>query len=255
MSSLAGLVQQSTEYGWLYIPSAIALGALHGLEPGHSKTLMAAFIIAVRGTVKQAVLLGVSAAISHSAVVWLVALIGLYWGNGKDTALNEPYFQLFSALIIVAIGAWMIIRVYRTHAAHAHAHNEGHDHHHEHEDSHALAHAHDIKHRFEGRQVTTGQIILFGLTGGLLPCPAAITVLLVCLQLKQLALGMVLVVCFSIGLALTLVASGVVAALGARAASRKVTWLPKLMENAPYLAGIIMLGIGATLAVDALNHM
>ena len=62
---------------WLFIPSAILLGALHGLEPGHSKTMMAAFIIAVRGTIGQAVLLGFAATLSHTAVVWLIALGGL----------------------------------------------------------------------------------------------------------------------------------------------------------------------------------
>jgi nickel/cobalt exporter len=69
------------------------------------------------------------------------------------------------------------------------------------QDAHERAHANDIKKRFAGRDVTTGQIVLFGLTGGLIPCPAAITVLLLCLQLKQIALGATLVLCFSIGLA------------------------------------------------------
>ncbi|STI85124.1 nickel/cobalt efflux protein RcnA [Escherichia coli] len=79
-------------------------------------------------------------------------------------------------------------------------------HHHEHgeyQDAHARAHANDIKRRFDGREVTNWQILLFGLTGGLIPCPAAITVLLICIQLKALTLGATLVVSFSIGLALT----------------------------------------------------
>ncbi len=59
------------------------------------------------------------------------------------------------------------------------------------------AHANDIRKRFTNREVTTGQIIVFGLTGGLIPCPAAITVLLLCLQVKEVALGGMLVLCFS----------------------------------------------------------
>ncbi len=66
MTSLTDLLAQGTSHAWLFIPTAILLGALHGLEPGHSKTMMAAFIIAVRGTVGQAVLLGLAAAISHN---------------------------------------------------------------------------------------------------------------------------------------------------------------------------------------------
>lgn len=64
------LLQQGN--GWFFIPSAILLGALHGLEPGHSKTMMAAFIVAVKGTVKQAVMLGLAATLSHTVIVWLI---------------------------------------------------------------------------------------------------------------------------------------------------------------------------------------
>ena len=78
MTSLTDLLQQGTAHAWLFVPSAILLGALHGLEPGHSKTMMAAFIIAVRGTVTQAVLLGLAATLSHTAVVWIIALGGQY---------------------------------------------------------------------------------------------------------------------------------------------------------------------------------
>ena len=67
MTPLAELLQQSSAHAWLFVPSAVLLGALHGLEPGHSKTMMAAFIVAIRGTVKQAVLLGLAATISHTA--------------------------------------------------------------------------------------------------------------------------------------------------------------------------------------------
>src|ERR1700682_5659786 len=68
MNSLPQLLQQATNSTWLFVPSAILLGALHGLEPGHSKTMMAAFIIAIRGTVWQAVLLGVAATSSPTIV-------------------------------------------------------------------------------------------------------------------------------------------------------------------------------------------
>ena len=82
-------------------------------------------------------------------------------------------------------------------------------------------HANDIRRRFADRNVTTGQIVIFGLTGGLIPCPASITVLSLRLQLKQVAMGAVLVLCFSVGLAATMVTVGVVAALGMRHAERR----------------------------------
>ena len=110
MTPFAEIIQQGTAHAWLFVPSSIVLGALHGLEPGHSKTIMAAFIIAIQGTVSQAVLLGLSATLSHTAVVWVVAVLGQYAGQEWGGEATEPYFQLASALIIVGVAVWMIWR-------------------------------------------------------------------------------------------------------------------------------------------------
>ena len=362
MSSFAELLQQGASQAWLYFPSAILLGALHGLEPGHSKTMMAAFIVAIRGTVKQAVLLGLAATLSHTAVVWLVAMVGMYLGQNLDAETTEPYFQLVSAAIIIAVALWMLWRTWRgeqmwrfeegnAHQHDHHQHNETHridtghgrielsifeegvpprwrlkslsghawpaaevsllstrpdgliqhfrfadqdgylesldeipephefnarlslghaghshdydlefrehGHGHEHseleelelsldgyQDAHERAHANDIRKRFSNRNVTTSQIIMFGLTGGLIPCPAAITVLLLCLQVKEVALGAVLVLCFSIGLAITLVSVGAAAAIGARQASNRWPWLGAVARRAPYLSSVLIIGVG-----------
>ncbi|MGH8355160.1 MAG: nickel/cobalt efflux protein RcnA [Pseudomonas sp.] len=357
MASFAELLQQGAAHAWLYFPSAILLGALHGLEPGHSKTMMAAFIVAIRGTVKQAILLGLAATVSHTAVVWLVALGGMYLGQNLDAETTEPYFQLASAVIIVAVALWMLWRTWRgeqmwrfeeggdhrhaeTHridtghgrielsifeegipprwrtqvlsghtwpaaevrlqtsrpdgliqqfrfadrggylesvdeipepheftarlslgqAGHAHDydldfHEHGQAHQHAgleglelslegYQDAHERAHANDIRKRFASRDVTTGQIILFGLTGGLIPCPAAITVLLLCLQVKEVALGAVLVLCFSSGLAITLVSVGAAAAVGARQASNRWPWLGTVARRAPYFSSLLIIGVG-----------
>ncbi|MCM8737862.1 nickel/cobalt efflux transporter [Azospirillum sp. A1-3] len=284
MPEFSALLQQGAANAWLFIPSAILLGALHGLEPGHSKTMMAAFIVAIRGTVGQAVLLGLAATVSHTAVVWAVALGGMWIGRGWNAETTEPYFQLASAVLIVAVALWMAARTWRDQrhetAGHAH-HHHGHDHEHAHhghshshgghthapagaldlgqsgyQDAHERAHASDIQRRFAGRHVTTGQIVLFGLTGGLIPCPAAITVLLLCLQLKEVTLGAALVVCFSIGLALTLVAAGAVAALGMRHAERR--WsdaFGKFARRAPYLSSAVIILVGIYVGVHALQGL
>ncbi|MGB4074508.1 nickel/cobalt efflux transporter [Pseudomonas sp.] len=358
MSSFVELLQQGASQAWLYFPSAILLGALHGLEPGHSKTMMAAFIVAIRGTVKQAILLGLAATLSHTAVVWLVAMAGMYLGQGLDAETTEPYFQLASAAIIITIALWMLWRTWRGeqmwrfeegndhhqhdethridtghgcielsifeegvpprwrlkslsghtwsaievsllatrpdgqteqfwfvdrggyleslveipephdftarlslgHTGHSHdydlefrEHSHGHEHAEQEElelslegyqDAHERAHANDIRKRFSSRNVTTSQIIMFGLTGGLIPCPAAITVLLLCLQVKEVALGAVLVLCFSIGLAITLVTVGAAAAIGARQASSRWPWLGAVARRAPYLSSLLIIGVG-----------
>jgi nickel/cobalt exporter len=368
MPSFADLVRQGSAHAWLFVPSAILLGALHGLEPGHSKTMMAAFIVAIRGTVAQAVLLGLAATISHTIVVWAIALGGMYLWQGVDAESFEPYLELASAVLIIAIALWMIRRTWQEqrrakaaagghdhdhhhghghggeirridtghglvaievfedgvpprwrirtvtghqwaagqvsvtterpdgtrqafafadrggylesvaeipephefvarlslgHDGHAHDydlsfaedHEHGRDHVHEelrgldvsaggYQDAHQLAHASDIRRQFADRNVTTGQIVMFGLTGGLVPCPASITILLLCLQLKQFTLGAALVLCFSIGLAITLVTVGAAAALGVRHASRRVSWFGSVAHRAPYLSGSLIILVG-----------
>ncbi|VUT05210.1 nickel/cobalt efflux protein RcnA [Klebsiella spallanzanii] len=279
MNDFTSLLQQGN--AWLFIPSAILLGALHGLEPGHSKTMMAAFIVAVRGTLKQAVLLGLAATVSHTAVVWLVAMAGLWFGRGWDAQTSEPWFQLISGILIVLIACWMLWRTW--HESHSHEHKHEHEHEHEHEphhhdhghphehkshvhqhplvaadnwqDAHQRAHAEEINRRFNGQQVTTGQIVLFGLTGGLIPCPASITVLLICLQLKKFSLGATLVLGFSVGLALTLVASGAIAALSVKHVANRWPGLNELSRKAPWISGGLIIVVGLYMMLHGWSNL
>jgi nickel/cobalt exporter len=356
MTDFSTLLQHGATNAWLFIPSAIILGALHGLEPGHSKTMMAAFIIAVGGTVSQAILLGLSATISHTAVVWVIALGGMYFGQKWGAETSEPYLQIASAVMIIGVALWMVWQTWKQgkmiESGHDHDHEEvkridtghgvvrlevfedgvlpcfrlfheskhGHvwaadqvkvvterpdgtsqtfsfvqrkgfveseqeipephefvarlslglashshdydvefvEHHHHaindyegldvsapgYQDPHELAHANDIRHRFANREVTTSQIIMFGLTGGLIPCPASITVLLLCLQLKQITLGATLVLCFSIGLALTMVFSGVLAALSVRHITKSWSGFGEFARKAPYFSSVLILAVG-----------
>ncbi|MGA2052821.1 MAG: nickel/cobalt efflux transporter, partial [Opitutales bacterium] len=279
---------------------AILLGALHGLEPGHSKTMMAAFIVAIRGTVTQAVLLGLSAAFSHSLIIWLLAAVALHYGPAWNAETTEPYLQIVSAVLIFGLAAWMFWRTRRdlrasvehdhqhshTHHHHEHhdhedhhehhhhgthhhhhddhPHNHDHEHHHHHhdapaalefQDAHEKAHAAAIERRFAGRPVTTGQIIFFGLTGGLMPCPASLTVLLICLQLKKFTLGFALVLCFSLGLAATMVLTGTIAALSARHAAKHFKGFGELARKAPYLSCALLVLMGTYFAYSGISHL
>ena len=275
MTEFTTLLQQGN--AWFFIPSAILLGALHGLEPGHSKTMMAAFIIAIKGTIKQAVMLGLAATISHTAVVWLIAFGGMVISKRFTAQSAEPWLQLISAVIIISTAFWMFWRTWRGernwlenmyghdhhhhdhehHQDHDHDHDHDHEHHHHHEhgdneeyqDAHARAHANDIKRRFDGREVTNWQILLFGLTGGLIPCPAAITVLLICIQLKALTLGATLVVSFSIGLALTLVTVGVGAAISVQQVAKRWNGFNTLAKRAPYFSSLLIGLVGVYMGV------
>ena len=318
MNDFSQLLQQGATNAWLFIPTAVILGALHGLEPGHSKTMMAAFIIAIRGTILQAVLLGVSAAISHSLIIWLLAAGALNFGSHWTAETTEPYLQLLSAIVVGGLAVWMFLRT-RTdlHAAkahsdaHSHGHIDGHAHAHPHphhhedvlesvtgireaddfdatlthadhghgsavlsgetgcheyvlpqeeyQDAHERAHATDIRKRFASQNVTTWQIILFGLTGGLLPCPAAFSILIICLQVKQFTLGFGLVLAFSAGLALTLVATGCLAAWSVRHAEKRFKGFSSFAQKAPYLSSAFLifvavyLGFHGWLGITALH--
>ena len=125
----------------------------------------------------------------------------------------------------------------------------------EYQDAHELAHANDIKKRFTNREVTTGQIVVFGLTGGLIPCPASITVLLLCLQLKRFALGATLVLGFSIGLALTMVMSGVIAAISVKHISKRWSGFGSWSRKAPYFSSGVMILIGCYVGFEGLKHI
>ncbi|WP_350336100.1 nickel/cobalt efflux transporter [Coralliovum pocilloporae] len=264
---LTSLIQSGSVSPVFLMAAAIVLGALHGLEPGHSKTMMAAFIIAVRGTVSQAILLGLSAALSHTAIVWILALIALSLGNELIGEELEPVFMMASGGIIIVMGAWIFIQQWRRakkRAAHSHGHHHGHGHNHGHshnhdhshdhdhshghdhldDDAHARAHAREIEERFGDGSATTGQTILFGLTGGLIPCSAAITVLILCLNLQQFWLGVTLVAGFSIGLAVMLVAVGSAAAIGMNYVLAKSGAFDRFMDRAPYVSAVLIVLVG-----------
>jgi len=277
MGEFSTFLQQGN--AWFFIPSAILLGALHGLEPGHSKTMMAAFIIAIKGTIKQAVMLGLAATFSHTAVVWLIALGGMYISRAFTAESVEPWLQLISAFIILGTATWMFWRTWQgernwlsdmqhddhdhhNHHAHDHHDHTHHEHHHDHsdlmgltegskayQDAHERAHASDIQRRFNGKEVTNGQILLFGLTGGLIPCPAAITVLLICMQLKAFTLGATMVLCFSLGLAITLVTVGVGAAVSIHQVAKRWSGFNALARKAPYFSSLLIGLVGLYMGI------
>lgn len=251
---------------WLFFPMAVFLGALHGLEPGHSKTMMTAFIVAIRGTVWQAFLLGLSATISHTAIIWILALVGLHYSSQLDIEELEPYFQVATGIVVIGLALWMLYRTRQAeaqahhHHDHVHEHPHGHGHNHHEEDvefgdAHERAHAAEIQKHLTGQNVTTGQVILFGLTGGLLPCPSAFAVLLVCLQLKKFSLGFGLVLGFSIGLALTLVTVGMIAALSVKHATKRFKGFGEFARKAPYASSAVLILIGLLVTIQGARHL
>ncbi len=358
----------------LYFPSAIALGALHALEPGHAKTLTAAYLIGTKGTKRDAVLLGVSVAATHSIVVIGMSVAALWLGKETLTDQWMHWLQVVSGVFVIMLGTWMlwrrlalIARIKRAKAdaehhvhhhgapdpfvfnsglvqgvleivntphgerfrmsverstfvlkasvkimrangkveelellpdssspnsfessiapeephefsavlmlqggestealpftmteppghEHGHEHDHGHDHGdhgHSHDDmdddEHARAHAATLpEYAKAGERPTMGQIIAFGAAGGMIPCPASVTVMLLALSIGQTGMGLFTVLGFSLGLAITLVGIGlmVVTGLTRLASGGRMSWVA---QQAPIISAsmVILSGVFA----------
>jgi nickel/cobalt exporter len=107
MPELTAVIQGSAAHAWLYLPVAVLLGAMHALEPGHAKSLMAAYIVAIRGTASQATLLAISATVGHTIVVWALALGALAIGERYIVDQAEPWLTALSGILIVLLAMRM----------------------------------------------------------------------------------------------------------------------------------------------------
>jgi len=167
MPDLSQIIQVSAAHAWFYLPVAVILGALHALEPGHAKSLMAAYIVSIRGTPGQAALLGLSAAVGHTIIVWILAIAAFLFGRNMIAEQAEPWLTLLSGVLVTLLAIRMFLRL----RIGSHNHKHHHDHHHHH------GHLHDHGHMHHERQIKNGasaaDIVWFGFSGGLLPCPAA----------------------------------------------------------------------------------
>jgi nickel/cobalt exporter len=357
----------------LYLPSAIVLGALHALEPGHAKTLTAAYLVGTKGTHRDALILGVSVAFAHSIVVVLLAVTGVWLGQEAFTDRAMYWLSVASSLIVILLGCYLLyrrwprnarlhspehdhanaesrhlapdpfrfsfekaagvlaivetsagerfrlelagetaisgatVRIIRPHnfveelamvrqldggwesdkapaephefdamleletaertqelvfrmtepAGHEHAHSDHcHGTHHIHngldvdEIAHARAHAATLPDYVQrGERPSVGQIMAFGAAGGLVPCPAAVTVMLLAISVNRAGNGLLMVLGFSIGLAITLVGIGlaVVTGLKALGSQDRFAWLSR---RAPIIsAAVVVLSGGAALAI------
>lgn len=335
-------------FTWMYFPTALMLGALHALEPGHAKTLTAAYLIGIKGTKRDAFFLGLSVAATHSIVVIGLAVGALWLGRETFTQDVSHWLQVGSGAVVVILGFWMLIRRVRqmNRAKHHHApdpvqvrgrlsegileiintpegerfkyratrtienlkvrviinRSEGlevlklyrtsaspdfvsitapnephefsaeielsgrnekevfqfdmkepddhHDHDHLSDDEHARAHAATLpEYARIGERPTAIQILMFGAAGGMIPCPASITVMLLALSIGKFASGLLAVMGFSIGLAVTLVGVGLIVVAGIsrlQTGSGKVHWLS---SKAPIISAavVILSGLAALL--------
>jgi nickel/cobalt transporter (NicO) family protein len=241
MPDLSQIIQLGAAHAWFYLPVAVILGAFHALEPGHAKSLMAAYIVSIRGTPGQAVLLGLSAAVGHTIIVWVLAIAALLFGQNMIAEQAEPWLTMLSGVLVTLLAVRMFLRLPTGSRSHKHRRDHLHHHGHSHDHGH-MDHGHIVHERQMKSGARAADIVWFGFSGGLLPCPAAIAVLLVCIQIKQFTLGVAMVAAFSVGLAATLVVVGLTASWMSNKASTAWPWLDRIAHRLPYLsAGIVMM--------------
>jgi len=223
---------------------ALLLGAVHALSPGHGKTLVGAYLIGSRGTARHAAFLGLTVTVTHTAGVFILGFATLSLSRFIAPERLVPILNVISALLVVGMGS--ILLTQRARAARRGAlifyplqqgagwHSHG-----------GRMHTH-LPMGDKGRGISWRGLLALGISGGLVPCPSALVLLLACVALSKTALGMLLVLAFSVGLAITLTAVGL-AFLYARnrfpRLGAKARWphlLPLLSSAAITIIGILL---------------
>ena len=217
------------------------MGALHAMQPGHGKTLVAAYLVATGGTPKDGVTLAGIVTATHTMSVYLLGILTLAASEWFLPSRVIPVLSVVSGLLVAGLGLMMLWRSLRRwlwttpapggEAAHTHQHHVHHHHHYDHDHPHVHEHDHaslsDEEHarlhaaeidqiyveRDGRRRVSFRQLAVLGVSGGIAPCPDALAILLLSAGIGQAAFGMVAIVAFSLGLAAVLVAFGVGVAL------------------------------------------
>ena len=271
------LHQPQLSAGWLLAGLAVAfwLGAMHALEPGHGKTIVAAYLVGSRGNMKHAALLGATVTFTHTISVFLLVLGTLLLSSYIVPEKIIPALGVISGISIVLIGGWLFYQRWRTflhtraHALgnphhhdqnhdhdHHHHHDHGHDHHHDHPHEHGHTHSHGDGHTHSHvpqGDITFGSLMALGASGGLVPCPAAMVLLLSAIAIGRIGLGLVLLLAFSLGLA------GVLMAIGMLVIHAK-NWLPEsskgghpLLTFAPVASALVILCVGMLMTAASLR--
>lgn len=258
---------------WAMLATLLGLafwfGALHALEPGHGKTMVAAYLVGERGTAKHAVILGCMVTFTHTISVFALGLATMFLSQYVMPEKISKVLGVVSGLSIFWIGAMMLWRRYR--ALSGHGHDHGHDHHHHHDHSHDHHHHHDhdhshshdhthggLTHTHDGHthshvpegDISIGSLIALGASGGLVPCPSALILLLSAISIGRVALGMVLLLSFSMGLAIVLMATGLLVLYaknlfpeGKAESSSFFRYMPVVSATAIVIIGVAMTGV------------
>ncbi len=260
---------------------AAVLGGIHAMSPGHGKTIVAAYLIGSRGTAKHAAFLGLTVTVTHTAGVFALGLATLFAAQYVVPERLYPILSFLSGAIVVLIGVSLFARRLgaaigfvkhdHSHTDHAHQHEHAsHVHDHEHADHvHAdqdHSHASSFVHSHGGREhthlppgtdgtpVTWRNLLALGVSGGLLPCPSALVVLLSAISLHRVGYGLLLVVAFSFGLASVLTGIGLLFVYARRWVARPMQSAGGLVRVLPILSALVITCAGLFICYEAVGQ-
>jgi ABC-type nickel/cobalt efflux system permease component RcnA len=271
---------QRTDFLFMAMAALIAavLGGFHALEPGHGKTLVAAYLVGSHGKARHAVLLGAIVTASHTISVYALGLITLYASQWILPERLYPWLGIGSGLMVAGLGFTLFIRRYlatESHAEDGHVHDHAHGHRHnwwgghvrevdthshsdvilhEHDHSEGHDHSHGAEHEMPRitRELSLSGLFALGITGGIVPCPAALVVLLGALAFHRVAFGLFLIVAFSAGLAAVLISLGLAMVYAGRFMSRFGAQGPLTQRWLPLASSAVITIIGVTLTLQSL---
>ena len=253
---------------------SLFLGAAHGLEPGHGKTVVAAYLVGSRGTVGNAMFLGGVVTFTHTFSVVMLGLVALFATRYVQPEQIYPWLGTASGVLIMALGIWLFAGHLKRlgghgrthphhHGDHDHGHHDHEDHRHGHgdhdhgdhghgreEDHHHHGHGHTHSHEIPDR-VTLGSLLALGISGGIVPCHGALVILLLAVALHRIAFGLLLLLAFSFGLAAVLIAIGVLM-VKARPLVDRFSGDSKWIQRLPIVSSVVIIVVGLGITVKTL---
>ncbi len=223
---------------------AFGLGAAHALTPGHGKTIVGAYLVGSRGTPKHALFLGLTTTVTHTAGVFAFGLLVLFASRYILPEKLYPWLGVLSGLLVVLIG-FSLFRGHLSSWLHRNkptvAHDEGYHTH------FGIGHTHTPKPEMGWRN-----LLALGVSGGLLPCPSALILLLSAVALQKVGFGLVLIVAFSIGLASVLTGIGLAMVYASKLFARLPSQQAGLLRLLPAASALFITIAGIGITVKAL---
>ena len=228
-----GLVSHDLTVGFVLLSLVLALfwGAAHALEPGHGKAIVAGYLVGSQGRPRDAVALGAIVTVSHTVGVFAFGLVTLGLSQYVVPEQLYPWLSLAAGLLVVSVGAG-VLRSRLHELVHRYLPEHEHDH----------SHAHERK------------LLGVGISGGIIPCPTALVVLLAAISLHRVGYGLVLILAFSVGLAVAVTSIGLFA-VTARRAFAHAGFDGPLVRALPTVSALVVLALGVVMTARALPQL